>query len=143
MTEVKFYDREFIPARHLTYSVIAARFKGKWILVRHRNRTTWEIPGGHIEEGESSYTAASRELMEETGALDFTLDCVATYSVENNQGTGYGRLYFADVVSLGGIPDSSEIAESTLSDRLPENLTYPEIQPHLFAKIAEFLKSEK
>ena len=69
MTEVKFYDPEFVPAGHLAYSVITARFEGKWIFVRHRERTTWEIPGGHIEEGESSDVAASRELMEETGDI--------------------------------------------------------------------------
>jgi NUDIX domain. len=69
MTEVKFYDPEFVPAGHLAYSVITARFEGKWIFVRHRERTTWEIPGGHIEEGESSDVAASRELMEETSDI--------------------------------------------------------------------------
>ncbi len=143
MSEVKFYDPGFVPAGHLTYSVITARFEGRWIFVRHTDRKTWEIPGGHIEEGESSEEAASRELMEETGAIEFTLGCVATYSVENNKGTGFGRLYFAEVVSLGRIPDSSEIAEAKLSDRLPESLTYPEIQPRLFSRIIEFLNSEE
>ena len=139
MTEVKFYDPEFIPAGHLTYSVITARFEGRWIFVRHRDRTTWEIPGGHIEEGESSDEAASRELMEETGAIEFTLDRVATYSVENNSGIGFGRLYFAEVTLLGEIPESSEIAEAEAADDIPENLTWNDIQPHLFRKVKNFL----
>jgi len=139
MTEVKFYDLEFIPAGHLTYSVITARFEGRWIFVRHRDRTTWEIPGGHIEEGESSDEAASRELMEETGAIEFTLDRVATYSVENNSGIGFGRLYFAEVTLLGEIPESSEIAEAEAADDIPENLTWNDIQPHLFRKVKNFL----
>ena len=139
MTEVKFYDPEFIPAGHLTYSVITARFEGRWIFVRHRDRTTWEIPGGHIEEGESSDDAASRELMEETGAIEFTLNRVATYSVENNNGIGFGRLYFAEVTLLGEIPESSEIAEAEATDDIPGNLTWHDIQPHLFRKVKDFL----
>jgi 8-oxo-dGTP diphosphatase len=78
-------------------------------------------------------------LTEETGALNFNLDCVATYSVTIDGETGWGRLYFAKVLEMGPIPDISEIAEIILSDHLPENLTHPDIQPHLFKKTIEFL----
>jgi 8-oxo-dGTP diphosphatase len=81
MTEVNFYDPLYIPDSKLTYSVISAIFDSKWIFVRHQMRSTWEIAGGHIEKGETSADAAGRELMEETGALKFNLDCIATYSV--------------------------------------------------------------
>jgi 8-oxo-dGTP diphosphatase len=143
MTEVKFYDPLFEPDAELTYSVISAKFENKWIFVRHNNRTTWEIAGGHIEMGETSSEAAGRELMEETGAVRFNLDCVATYSVKMDGETGYGRLYFAEVFELGPIPDISEIAEVILLDHLPENLTHPDIQPHLFNRTIEYMKLEK
>ena len=142
MTEVEFYDPLFEPDTKLTYSVIAARFENKWIFVCHQNRTTWEIAGGHIEKGETSLEAAKRELMEETGSLKFNLDCVATYSVKKDGETGWGRLYFAEVLELGPIPDISEIAEVILLDHLPENLTYPDIQPHLFSRVVRYLKLE-
>jgi 8-oxo-dGTP diphosphatase len=142
MTEVKFYDPSFVPDLGLTYSVISAKFKNKWIFVRHNKRTTWEIAGGHIEKNETSHEAADRELMEETGAVRFNLVCVATYSVSKEGKTGYGRLYFAEVFELGTIPDISEIAEIILLDHLPDNLTYPDIQPHLFDRITEFVKIE-
>ena len=142
MTTVRFYDPAFVPPGRLTYSVISARFNGKWIFVRHRTRITWEIAGGHIEDHESPGEAAFREAMEETGAREFSLDCVATYSVEKDGTTGYGRLYFAEVTKLGDIPDVSEIAERKLSGHLPENLTYPDIQPLLFRKTIEFLEGE-
>ena len=45
----------YIPDSKLTYSVISARFESKWIFVRHQKRSTWEIAGGHIEKGETSY----------------------------------------------------------------------------------------
>ena len=140
MTEVKFYDPLFIPDGKLIYSVIAARFDSKWIFVRHHKRSTWEIAGGHIENGETSFEAAGRELMEETGAVRFNLGCVATYSVKKEGETGYGRLYLAEVFELGPIPDISEIAEIVLLDNLPENLTHPDIQPHLFDRTLEFLR---
>ncbi|MCX6334352.1 MAG: NUDIX domain-containing protein [Bacteroidia bacterium] len=139
MTKVNFYDTDFVPEGKLTYSVIAAKFKGEWILVRHRDRTTWEIPGGHIEKGETPFEAAGRELAEETGSTEFDLRCVATYSVEKDGRTGFGRLFVAEVDSIGKIPDVSEIAEVQFSDHLPENLTYPDIQPYLFAKALEFI----
>jgi 8-oxo-dGTP diphosphatase len=135
MTKVNVYDPSYYPDAPLTYSVITARFKGQWILVRHHKRTTWEIPGGHIEPGETADEAASRELMEETGAIGFEIECVATYSVKKNGETGYGRLYKAEVTRIGPVPDTSEIAEIRLMDSLPENLTHPDIQPLLFKRI--------
>jgi 8-oxo-dGTP diphosphatase len=141
MTEVKFYDPLFEPDIALTYSVISARFRGQWIFVRHQDRSTWEITGGHIESGETSYDAARRELMEETGALKFNLNCVTTYSVIIDGIIGFGRLYLADVFELGNIPDLNEIAEVIFLDNLPENLTYPDIQPFLFKKSVEYLDS--
>lgn len=140
MTEVIFYDPLFDPDLKLTYSVVSAKFENKWIFVRHQNRSTWEIPGGHIENGETPFDAAGRELNEETGAIKFNLDCVATYSVTIDGVTGWGRLYLAEVFKIGTIPDVSEIAELILGDFLPENLTHPEIQPHLFRKTIEFLQ---
>jgi len=140
MTEVKFYDPEFEPEIALTYSVITAKYGKSWIFVRHQNRSTWEIAAGHIETGETADEAASRELMEETGALTFNLACVATYSVIKDGMTGYGRLYLAEVFEFGQVPDHSEIAEVILLDHLPGNLTYPDIQPYLFSKTLEYLE---
>lgn len=142
MAIVKFYDALYVPDKKLTYSVISARFKDKWIFVRHNKRDTWEIAGGHIEKGESSFEAAWRELMEETGALKFDLECVATYSVKKNGKTGWGRLYLADVSEIGPIPDDSEIAEKTFLEYLPENLTHPDIQPYLFTRSVEFMQAK-
>lgn len=139
MTVVRFYDKNFIPDGELTYSVISARYKGKWIFVRHRLRNTWEISGGHIEPGETPEEAASREVMEETGAIEFELSCIATYSVEKGGHKGYGRLFLADVTRIGNIPDNSEIAEKLIMDSLPGELTYPDIQPHLFRKTLEYI----
>jgi 8-oxo-dGTP diphosphatase len=120
------------------YAVIASRYHNQWIFVRHRERKTWEIPGGHIEPGETPDEAASRELKEETGAIDFTILPVAAYVVEKDEIKTFGWLYFAEIQKLDKLPDS-EIAEITLMKHLPGKLTYPLIQPILFDAVIKFI----
>lgn len=115
----------------LAYVVVAAKYNGKWIFVRHKERDTYEVPGGHIEPGEDSITAAKRELYEETGAKDFTLEFISIYTVETAEKSSGGYLYYAEIRSLSELPDY-EMAEIVFLDSLPENLAYPLIQPKLF-----------
>ena len=65
MAEVKFYDE--VDDKLLKYAVIIAKTNGKWIFCKHKERDTYEIPGGHREPGENILDAAKRELYEETG----------------------------------------------------------------------------
>ena len=110
---VQFYAAE------LRYAVVAARCGGQWVLSRHRERDTWELPGGHREPGEDIDAAARRELYEETGAELFTLSRICVYSVTEGGRTDYGMLYFAEIDMLGELPES-EIAERRLFELLPE-----------------------
>jgi len=115
------------------YVVILASTAKCWIFVRNKQRTTWELPGGHIELNESIIDAAKRELFEETGALQFDLTELFDYSVETDVAKSSGRVFIACEITLGPLPDS-EIAEIQISKNLPESLTYPFIQPILFEK---------
>ncbi len=141
MGRVNFYDPDFLPGDKLIYSVITARYLDKWIFVRHHQRSTFEIPGGHIEDNETPAEAAKRELMEETGAVKFSLVCISTYSVTQDDETRFGKLYFAEISEMGQVPDVSEIEEITFLNNLPVPVTYPEIQPLLFDKVIDYLKS--
>lgn len=143
MVTVSFYEPDYFPDSKLIYSVVAAKYLEKWVYVRHHQRITFEIPGGHIEENETPDEAARRELIEETGAMDFTIVCVSTYSVTMDGETRFGKLYFARISGIGPIPDTSEIAEITFLDHLPVPVTYPEIQPVLFKRIIDYLNSGK
>ena len=67
MIEVIYHRSDEIDDSLLRFAVIAARYEDHWVFCRHKERTTWEIPGGHRECGESIETAARRELFEETG----------------------------------------------------------------------------
>ena len=135
--DVRFYDVGTIDEKDMTYAVIAARYGGKWLLVQHKERTTWEIPGGRKEAGESMVQTARRELFEETGALDYQLRAISDYSVAGEE-IAYGRLFFAEVRDLGPLP-KSEIGQVVLGEDLPAELTYPTIQPLLLKKVQETL----
>ncbi len=131
MLEVSFYKIGAIEDIQLKFAVIMARYKEKWIFVRHKKRSTWEIPGGHREENEDIHHTASRELIEETGAKLFSIVPIGIYSVDDGESESFGQLFYAEVESLEELPDF-EIGEIKLFERMPEHLTYPLIQPYLF-----------
>ena len=49
------------------------------------------------------------------------------YSVKSKDKINYGRVFVANITLLGKLPDL-EIGEVWISDKLPEEWTYPEIQ---------------
>lgn len=140
MLKVKFYEIDSVDDKELRFVVIMTKYKGQWIYVRHRNRNTWEIPGGHRENNENMYDAASRELTEETGAMKFSLTPLCIYSVQREEFTdcteSYGQLFYSEVEELSG-QLLFEIGEVKLFDHMPEQLTYPLIQPFLHQKAIE------
>lgn len=134
MTEVNFYEN--VADELLKFAVIISKTEGKWVFCKHKDRSTWEVPGGRREPGEAIFETAKRELREETGAAEFSIRPVCVYSVkgktradQNLSGESFGMLYVAEIFSFGEI--NSEIEKIAISDELPEKWTYPEIQPKL------------
>lgn len=121
----------------IRFAVIAVRCHGKWLLCRHKERQTWEMPGGHREPGESPMETAKRELYEETGIRDAEVRVVGAYRLFD-----YGLLAFVEADHPGEIPDGSEIAETKLFDLLPENLTYSGVHDRLHLLVQGWLNMQ-
>ena len=132
--KVQFY--ESVEDRLLKFAVIISKADGKWVFCKHKERNTYEVPGGHREDDETILETAKRELYEETGAVKYELKPVCVYSVTGknrvNQ-TGeesYGMLYFAEIYEFEK-DLHSEMERVELFEELPEEWTYPLIQPLL------------
>lgn len=131
---VKFYDT--VPDNLLKFSVVISKSKGKWVLCKHKERTTYEVPGGMRENGESILETAKRELYEETGAIDFNIKPISAYSYSisedecSMQDETYGMLYYAEIERFED-ELHYEIENIILSTNLNVNWTYKEIMPKL------------
>ena len=140
MVEVKFYDK--VDDSLLKFAVIIAKSNGKWVFCKHKERDTYEVPGGHREQDENILDTAKRELNEETGAIDFSIEPVCVYSVTGKNRvnkTGeetYGMLFIANIQSFENELHSEMESVSFFND-LPTEWTYPLIQPLL---IQEYLR---
>ena len=132
--EVKFYDQ--VDDSLLQFAVIISKTEGKWVFCKHRERETYEVPGGHREPDESIVDTAKRELHEETGAVEFTIEPVCVYSVTGKNrvnDTGqemFGMLFYAEITKFEN-ELHSEMEKVFTSDVLPTEWTYPLIQPKL------------
>lgn len=134
--EVKFYDT--VEDKLLKFAVIVAKSNGKWVFCKHKERDTYECPGGHREAGENIDDTARRELYEETGAINYNIKPICVYSVtapDNFNGAEtFGKLYFADITTFE-TELHSEIEKIELFDELPTKWTYPQIQPLLLKEV--------
>ncbi|MBS5950878.1 MAG: NUDIX domain-containing protein [Clostridium sp.] len=134
--EIEFYESGSIDNKKLLYAIVVSRYNGKWVFVKHKERSTWEIPAGHREENEDINYTAERELFEETGAKEYEITYICDYSLKIKENKSYASLFFAKIEKLGELPDY-EIGEVGFFDEIPENLTYPNIQPKLHNKVKE------
>ena len=108
---VKFYS--YIDNNEkLKFAVICAKTEGKFVLCKHKMRDTLEFPGGH------------------RGAEGLI---VGTAEREGDGDETYGMLCIADITSFE--PFDSEIEKIVITDTLPDNWTYPTIQPYLLKEL--------
>lgn len=90
----------------LKFAVIISQSNGKWVFCKHKERDTYEVPGGHREAGEDILETDKRELQEETGAIKFEIKPICVYSVTGKtrvNDTGeetFGLLCFAEITEF-------------------------------------------
>lgn len=114
--------------------VIYAKYNDRIVMCKHEKRETWEIPGGHIEKDESAELAAKRELYEETGAIEFNLMPVCKYSFEMDGNNIFSIMYKAEINKMVNLPNF-EIKQVNFFEKIPDNVTYPEIYAEILKKV--------
>jgi len=139
--EVNFYEN--VEDKLLKFAVIVSKTNGKLVFCKHKERDTYEIPGGHREAGETILETAKRELAEETGAIQFSISPVCVYSVKgktrvnkSSDDISFGMIFFADIVSFEK-ELHSEIEKILITDDFCDSFTwtYPAIQPKLLEEV--------
>lgn len=120
MLDVNIYDLGYCDESQYTRVVCVCRYKDKFLFSYNEKRKGWEIPGGHIEDGESWKDACIREMYEETGATKIDITPVCVYKISS-----YGLLCYCEILELSDLP-KYEMSKIMLSDTLPNNMTFPD-----------------
>jgi len=95
-----------------TAYAVAFDASGRFLMVFNPKRDGWEMPGGHVEEGETSAQAAARETMEESG---YEIEIVSTKDI------GYCDVCAARII---GKTDAPCEMDSCMFDIIPEQLSF-------------------
>lgn len=95
-----------------TVYVVAFSEDGRFLMVYNPKRKGWEMPGGHVREGEGREDAVIRECLEESG---YPVDIAAMRDL------GYCRVFAAMV--CGPRREGCEM-RSELFDDLPSELAF-------------------
>ena len=59
--KVQFYDK--VDDKLLKFAVIISKANGKWVFCKHKERDTYEVPGGHRENGEQIDMTLERKYL--------------------------------------------------------------------------------
>lgn len=110
----------------LTHALIVVKCQGKFLMMFNKWRSSWELPGGVIEQGETARECVLRELHEETnqtisdiefkGLMKFHLQP----SFHGPERMEYGALFYAELSELKHFVENDEAAEITLWDAISD-----------------------
>ena len=132
MSEVKLYNLGYCDEKEYTRVVCVSNYKEKYVFCYNKKRMGWEIPGGHIEKGESWLDAAKREMYEETGATKIEVEPISVYKINS-----FALLCYCKILEMKELPKEYEMKELIFSDKLPKNLTYPDTYKLFFDIVNE------
>lgn len=85
-------------AQQILVSVVLIERDGKYLLVQEAKPKAyklWNMPGGHVEPGESPEVGAVREVLEETGYIVTLIEQILV--AETHQGAIQAHAYLAKI----------------------------------------------
>lgn len=134
MIDIQLFDLGYCEESEYTRVICVSKYKDKYVFSYNKKRDGWEIPGGHIEEGETWEEACKREMYEETGATKINVTPVCVYKIST-----YGLLCYCEILELDKLPDEYEMSQIMFSDKLPDNMTFPDSSKVYFDAVNERL----
>jgi ADP-ribose pyrophosphatase len=118
---VRFPDGSIVEQHHLldfnrsAVAAVAETADGRVLFVRicryATDGTSWELPAGYVEEGESITEAAEREVMEETGYRSTDGEHVYSYYPINGMANQVFHIVRCRAAGRGGAFDTREVLE--------------------------------
>ncbi|TDL85701.1 nucleoside triphosphatase YtkD [Vibrio vulnificus] len=100
---------------------VLSRYKGRWVLTKHRERG-FEFPGGKREAGESIEETAIREVYEETGGLVGQLQFLGQYKVHDPVKPFVKSIYYAELREVEKKQNYLETEGPIFMESLPDVL---------------------
>ncbi len=126
------FDPDLIGQRTARHVLVFPFFEGKLLFTRHRERGL-ELPGGKVEQGETSLAAAVRETMEETGYALSAIERIGQYVVNESM---VKDIYVARVDRRVGDPTGPDVEGAHLFDAIPENVKgNPQFSRYLYDQV--------
>lgn len=118
----------------ITRITVAAVRNEKYMFVKQRGKSTMELPGTQLVEGENTAKALRRVLEGMLGVTEHAAQFVCPYSVTDGKDVQYGILYRAEIIEMGPFPHSG-LAGVYYLDTPPEDndkWSFPETDKLLF-----------
>lgn len=120
-----FFDKkesEFKNFSPPTHALIVVKKENKFLLVYDKWKEQWELPGGMIEENESTRDCIIRELREETNqqVKDLSFRGIMKFKLQPDYRIEYGALYTGYLEELDAFEETDEIREITLWNKEDE-----------------------
>jgi ADP-ribose pyrophosphatase len=116
--QVRLPDGRVIPDWHIVHTrdyvnVFALNEEGQALILegyKHGlGRSSWQVVGGYLEEGEDPLRAAQRELLEETGYAAEDWRHLGSFVVDANRHVGTGHFYLARDARPAARPDHDDL----------------------------------